>query len=145
MVGVPWVPPTIQTWLGGYPGYPPHHPISGLGEEGGTPLTRPGMGTPPPPPRPDLGWCIIVLSSGLQKVSKVNYILRFSVTDDVHQCLMTYLHSNTSWLHSFSMSHQKVMFMVLPQLSCVCFSVATRISMFIINVSGTISIYMTLH
>ena len=63
-VWVPWVPPTIQTWLGGYPGYPPPsrpgmgYPSPSRPEMGypchpdlrwGTPPPRPGMGYLPPP------------------------------------------------------------------------------------------------
>ena len=61
---VPWVPPTIQTWLGGTPGTPPHHPdLVGVPPHhnlaGYPPPSRPGWGTPstiktwpgyPPPP-----------------------------------------------------------------------------------------------
>ena len=56
----PWVPPTIQTWLG-YPptiqtwlgGTPHYHP-----DLAGVPPTppRPGTGYPPPPPRPGMGY-----------------------------------------------------------------------------------------
>ena len=66
--GVPQVPPTIQTWLGGYPGYlPPPRPGMGYplpsrpGRDTPTQnwdgvLPRPGMGYPPPTHRPGTGY-----------------------------------------------------------------------------------------
>ena len=55
--GVPLVPPTIQTWSGGYP--PPSRPGMGYPTQtwdGVPPPSRPGVRYPPPPSRPRTGY-----------------------------------------------------------------------------------------